>query len=105
LIAEIIAAAYVNLPTQSLGGMIGMMTLDANSELVWTVLVALTIIVCRPTSSPVFGFTSKRGKFELDTSIRIRCPFLKTLEVGHSGIEISTGSPGVKSSGSVQESR
>ena len=82
-----------------------MMTLDANSELVWTVLAALTIFVCRPTSSPVFGFTSKRGKFELDTSIRIRCPFLKTLEVGHSVIEISTGFPGVKSSGSVQESR
>ena len=68
-------------------------------------LIALTIFVCRPTSSPVFGFTSKRGKFELDTSIRMRCPFLNTFAVGHNAIEISTGWPGVKNSGSVQESR
>ena len=67
--------------------------------------MALTIFVCRPTSSPVFGFTSKRGKFELDTSMRMRCPILNTFAVGHNAIEISTGCPGVKNSGSVQESR
>jgi hypothetical protein len=38
------------------------------------VLSATTRRRFRPIASPVFGFTSNRGKFELDTSSRIRCP-------------------------------
>jgi hypothetical protein len=34
---------------------------------------------CVPSATPVFGFTSKRGKLLLETSILIRWPFLKTL--------------------------
>jgi hypothetical protein len=36
----------------------------------------------RPIASPVLGFTSNRGKFELDTSSRMWCPDMNRLLVG-----------------------
>jgi hypothetical protein len=47
-----------------------------------TVLSATTRRRSRPIASPVLGFTSNRGKFELDTSSRIRCPGMNRLLVG-----------------------
>jgi hypothetical protein len=38
------------------------------------VLSATTRRRSRPIASPVLGLTSNRGKFELGTSSRIRCP-------------------------------
>jgi hypothetical protein len=35
-----------------------------------------------PDRLPVLGFTSNRGKFELNTSSRIRCPGMNRLLVG-----------------------
>jgi hypothetical protein len=46
------------------------------------VLSATTRRRSRPIASPVLGFTSNRGKFELDTSSRIRCPGMNRLLVG-----------------------
>jgi len=39
---------------------------------------------CWASGSPVFGFTSNRGKLLLETSTRMRCPVLNTLDVGYS---------------------
>lgn len=52
----------------------------------------------RPIASPVFGFTSKRGKFELEISRRIRWLIPNRLLVGYSVMVKRTGSPGVTSS-------
>jgi hypothetical protein len=32
---------------------------------------------------PVFGFASKRGAFDEDTAMRMRCPLLNTSDVLH----------------------
>ena len=42
--------------------------------------------VCRPIGSPVFGFTSRRGQFDDETSSRIRWPTSNRLLVGGSVI-------------------
>jgi len=46
--------------------------------------------VCRLTRSPVFGFTSKRGKLLLDMSTRIRCHAANKLLVVRSVIVASS---------------
>ena len=47
-----------------------------------------------PISSPVFIFRSNLGKFELEISTRIRCPFLNRFEVAHRSISYSLTAPG-----------
>src|SRR5271166_139342 len=56
-------------------------------------------------SWPVFGFRSKRGKFDELTSSRIRCPFLKTFDVDHISILNSSTLPSVSIAGVVLELR
>jgi hypothetical protein len=63
-------------------GMIGNTTRNSRPRSWNTVLSATTRRRSRPIASPVFGFTSNRKKFELDTSSRIRCPGIKRLLVG-----------------------
>src|SRR5439155_2853439 len=59
-----------------------------------TAFSATTSCVCRPIGSPVFGLRSSRGKFEDETSIRMRCPAAKTLDVGGRLISTSYSMPG-----------
>src|SRR4029434_5162119 len=63
-------------------GTIGTTTRDSRPRSWNTVLSATTRRRSRPMASPVFGFTSNRGKLELDTSRRIRCPGMNRLLVG-----------------------
>ena len=62
--------------------MTGRTTRDSRPRSWNTVLSATTRRRSRPIASPVLGLTSKRGKFELDTSRRMRCPGMNTLLVG-----------------------
>lgn len=48
----------------------------------WTVFCAVDHRRCVQSGSPVLGLTSNRGKLELDTSSRIRCPAANRLLVG-----------------------
>ena len=49
---------------------------------------------CSLSGSPVFGFTSKRGKLLLEISRRMRCPRLNTSDVGYISMVNSYGVPG-----------
>ena len=53
-------------------GIIGKRIWDGCAESRWTVLSAALWLRFRPNASPVFGFTSNRGKFELEMSRRIQ---------------------------------
>jgi hypothetical protein len=50
----------------------------------WRVLTAFCHRRWSLSGSPVFGFTSNRGKLLEDRSTRMRWPFLKTFDVGYS---------------------
>jgi hypothetical protein len=63
-------------------GTTGTTTRDSRPRSWNTVLSATTRRRSRPIASPVLGLTSNRGKFELDTSSRIRCPGMNRLLVG-----------------------
>ena len=58
-----------------------------------TVFLAVTTCVCRPTSSPVFGLISRRGKLLLETSILIRWPARNVFDVAGNVINISYTCP------------
>ena len=59
-----------------------------------TVCSATTWCVCRPIGSPVFGLRSSRGKFDEETSTRIRWPRAKRFDVGGSSILTVYAVPG-----------
>jgi hypothetical protein len=61
--------------------MIGNTTRDSRPRSWNTVLSATTRRRSRPIASLVLGFTSNRGKFELDTSSRIGRPGMNRLLV------------------------
>ena len=75
-------------------GTTGNVTRDGRSASENTVCSAVTICVCRPIGSPVFGLRSSRGKFDDETSMRIRWPFAKTFDVGGSWMRTRYGVPG-----------
>ena len=58
-----------------------------------------------PSGSPVFGFTSNRGKLLLETSTRIRWPRRNTSDVGYISIVNSYGWPGVSGFSATSDSR
>src|SRR5262249_48500327 len=72
-----------------------------------TVWVATTqsAIHSSPNAFPVFRFRSKQGKFELETSTRIRCPARNRLLVDPRSTRYSHTSSGVSSLGLDRESR
>ena len=51
--------------------------------------VARSLTVASAITPPLFGLRSKRGKFELDTSTRIRWPASKTFAVATRSTSIS----------------
>ncbi len=53
-------------------GITGRTMWDGRSASTYTVCSATTWCVCLPIGSPVFGFTSRRGQFDEETSTRIR---------------------------------
>src|SRR3954451_5528514 len=65
-------------------GIIGNTTRDGCSRSRNTVFLATMAWVWRPIGSPVFGFTSKRGKLLLEMSSRMRWPLWNRLLVGGS---------------------
>ena len=59
----------------------GNRTTDGYSAEWWIALFATTGSVSLHTGAPVFRLRVKRGKLELDTSMRMRCPGAKKLLV------------------------
>ena len=75
-------------------GTIGNTTCDARLRSTNTVLVATRLVCARPSGSPVFGFTSKRGKLDEEISSRMRWPGRKRLAVAKMVTFRCTISPG-----------
>ena len=64
------------------GATTGRRTREGASSSWWTRVWAIRVRVCRPSGSPVFGFTSKRGNDEEETQSPMRCPARKRFAVG-----------------------
>ena len=80
VLALALALAWPNLARAACG--IGSTIWEGCSASWWIVFTAVITRRLSLSGSPVFGFTSKRGKLLLEMSTRMRCPCLNTLLVG-----------------------